>query len=106
VSIWNGLSILHNDLNMPLCGHTLYAKEYSDKTVESSYTEETIDKRTIQSRSIRMDRCDHLKVRNYLIMMIIMMMMIVIMIVTMMMIMMKMMMMMMMIMMIMMMMMM
>jgi len=61
VSIWNGLSILHNDLNMPLCGHTLYAKEYSDKTVESSYTEETIDKRTIQSKSIRMDRCDHLK---------------------------------------------
>jgi hypothetical protein len=61
VSIWNGVSILHNDLSMPLCGHTLYAKEYSDKTVDSSYTEETIDKRTIQSKSIRMDRCDHLK---------------------------------------------
>ena len=48
VSVWDGYLIHHSDMNLPLCGHMLYLKEYSLSAIETEYTEGTTDNRTVR----------------------------------------------------------
>jgi hypothetical protein len=47
VGIWGGLSLFHNSLLSPYCGHMLYIKEFSGQGIVMVYTEGTADKRQV-----------------------------------------------------------
>ena len=53
VGIWGGRPVYHTDVRLPYCGHMLYMKEYSQDTVDTSYTEGTIDKRKVCNSIIK-----------------------------------------------------
>jgi hypothetical protein len=60
VGIWGGVAVHHTDMRLPYCGHMLYMTEFSDRAIDTTYTEGTADRRTVNSKKIRLDMCNHL----------------------------------------------
>ena len=60
VGIWGGVAVHHTDVRLPFCGHMLYMTEFSNRATDTTYTEGTSDRRTVNSKKIRLDTCNHL----------------------------------------------